>query len=141
MDIEAENPNAGEAPPSEVPVSPDKVQQLVQNHFHGPVGNIAQNSSGFTQTATLNLEDVSAVVKAIRPLLVAESVGESARTAAIAQVTTIEAQLASPAPNEGIIREAGRSLRNIVEAAIGNAVVLPGVWTPILQTLTSLFGG
>jgi hypothetical protein len=36
MDIEAENPNAGEAPPSEVPVAPERVQQLVNNHFHGP---------------------------------------------------------------------------------------------------------
>ena len=140
MDIEAANPNAGEAPPSEVPVPPGKVQQLVHNHFHGPVGNIAQNSSSFRQTATLNFDQVREVAIAIRTQLATAPFEQSARATAEAQLATIDAQLASPSPNEGIVREAGRSLRTIIEAAIAGAIVQPGVWHPILNALGSLFG-
>ena len=140
MDIETENPNAGEAPPGELPVPPEKVQQLVHNHFHGPVGNIAQNSSSFSQTATLNFDQVREVITTIRTQLATAPLEQSARATAEAQLATIDAQLASPSPNEGIVREAGRSLRTIIEAAIAGAIVQPGVWHPILNALGSLFG-
>jgi hypothetical protein len=140
MDIEAENPNAGEAPPSEVPVPTEKVQQLVHNHFHGAVGNIAQNSSHFVQTATLSLDGVREVVTAIRTELAMAPLDQSTRATAEAQLATIDAQLASPYPNESIVREAGRSLRTIIEAAIAGAIVQPGVWQPILHALRSLVG-
>jgi AbiTii-like protein len=141
MDIEAENPNAGEAPASDIPVSPEKVQRLVQNYFHGPVGNIAQHSSGFSQTATLNVDQVRELVATIRSDLAAVPQLEPAtRASADAQLATIDAQLAAPTPNEGIVREAGRSLRTIVEGAIAGAVVQPGVWQAIVGSMKSLFG-
>jgi hypothetical protein len=140
MDIEAENPNAGEAPPTEVPVAPEKVQQLVHNHFHGPVGNIAQNSSSFSQTATLNFAQVRELVTTIRRRLETAPLKEPAQATAEAQLATMDAQLASPAPNEGIVREAGRSLRTIIEGAIAGAIVQPEVWRPILHALGSLIG-
>jgi hypothetical protein len=55
-------------------------------------------------------------------------------------LATIDAQLASPEPNEGVVREAGRSLRTIIEGAIAGAIVQPGVWQTILSAMTSLFG-
>lgn len=140
MDIEAENPNAGEAPLGEIPVAPEKVQQLVNNHFHGPVGNIAQNSSAFSQTATLNFDQVRDLVTAIRGQLAAAPLNEPAQATVEAKLATIDAQLASPVPNEGIVREAGRSLRTIIEGAIAGAIVQPEVWHPILHALGSLFG-
>lgn len=140
MDIEAENPDAGEAPASEVPVPPERVQQLVQNHFHGPVGNIAQNSSGFSQTATLDVDAVRKVVSAVRAELATARIDPTARASAEAQLATIEAQITSPTPNEGIVREAGRSLRTIVEGAIAGAMVQPGVWQGILDAMAKLFG-
>jgi hypothetical protein len=140
MDIEVENPNAGEAPPNEVPVALEKVQQLVNNHFHGPVANIAQNSSGFNQTATLNVDHARAVVTAIRSQVDAAGFDQSARATVDAQLATIDAQLSAPVPNEGIIREAGRSLRTIIEGAIAGAIVQPGIWQPILTALSSLIG-
>ena len=51
LKIESENPNAGEASPDTQPVPRDKVQMLFQNTFYGPVGNVAQHSQDFTQTA------------------------------------------------------------------------------------------
>jgi hypothetical protein len=106
MDIEAENPNAGEAPASETPVPPEKVQQLVHNYFHGPVGNIAQNSSGFSQTATLNVDQVRELVATIRFELAAVQLAPATRSSADAELATIDAQLAGPTPNESIVREA-----------------------------------
>lgn len=140
MDVEAENPNAGEAPASEIPVAPERVQQLVHNHFHGPVGNIAQNSSGFSQTATLNFDRVRELVTTIRSELTAVPLEPAARATANAQFATIDAQLTAPTPNASIVREAGRSLRAIIEGAVAGAIVQPGVWQPILAAMTSLFG-
>jgi len=55
IDLERENPDAGEASPNSKPIAEDKLQPLVNNYF-GPVGNIAQASHGFNQTATLGLQ-------------------------------------------------------------------------------------
>jgi hypothetical protein len=140
MDIEAENPNAGEAPASEIPVSPEKVQQLVQNYFHGPVGNIAQNSSGFSQTATVNVDQVRELVTTIRAEFANVQLEPATRASADAQLATIDAQLSAPTPNEGIVREAGRSLRTIIEGAVAGAIVQPGVWQGILDVMTKLLG-
>jgi hypothetical protein len=51
LKIEAENPAAGEAPPGSRPVAPEKVHTLVQTVIYGNVGNISQNSHGFTQSS------------------------------------------------------------------------------------------
>ena len=77
---------------------------------------------------------------AIRGALAADELKEPERASAEAQLTTIDAQLASPAPNVGIIREAGHSLRAIIEGAIGGAIIQPELWHPILHKLHTLFG-
>lgn len=53
LEIEGANPNAGEAEPDTEPVPPEGLQPIIQNVFHGSVGNVAQNSQQFTQTAQL----------------------------------------------------------------------------------------
>ncbi len=53
--IEQENPNAGEAPASQIPVEQDRVVQLVTNYFQAPVANVAQQSHGFSQSAAVTL--------------------------------------------------------------------------------------
>jgi hypothetical protein len=140
MDVEAENPNAGEAPPSEMPVAPERVQQLVENHFHGPVGNIAQNSSGFSQTATLNFDQVRDLVATIRSQLAMVALEPATRASAQDQLDTIDAELVAPTPHEGIVREAGRSLRNILEGVVAGAIAQPQTWHAILGTMKSVFG-
>jgi hypothetical protein len=54
LEIEAANPNAGEAPLNSHPVPEEKLQPLIQNFF-GDIGNFAQNSHGFTQNAQLGI--------------------------------------------------------------------------------------
>lgn len=61
---------------------------------------------------------------------------------AAAQLQTIQAQL-SDEPDPVIVRQAGRTLRNITEGAIGSLVataVQPGVWHMIALLLGTYFG-
>jgi hypothetical protein len=62
--IESENPDAGEAPPNTEPVPMEKLRPLV-NNFFGSVGNVAQQSDGVTQTASLGIasQDLADLVK------------------------------------------------------------------------------
>ena len=55
LKVEAENPGAGEAPPNTEPVPGEKLQPLVHNTFYGPIGNIAQQSERFSQSATVGV--------------------------------------------------------------------------------------
>jgi len=50
LKIEAENPDAGEASPGTQPVPRARLVMIFQNTFYAPVGNLAQNSHGFTQS-------------------------------------------------------------------------------------------
>src|SRR5882762_9402210 len=49
LEIEVANPNAGEAEPDTEPVPREKLQPIIQNVFHGSIGNVAQNSQQFSQ--------------------------------------------------------------------------------------------
>jgi len=46
LDIEALNPDAGEAEPNTRPIPETQVQQVVHNTFNGPVQNVATGNSG-----------------------------------------------------------------------------------------------
>jgi hypothetical protein len=59
-----------------------------------------------------------------------------------AQIATIKAQLTDDEPDPVIIKQAGRTLRNITEGAIGSLVataVQPAVWHWISQAMAMLF--
>jgi hypothetical protein len=55
LDIEIENPNAGEATPSETPIPPNTVSQVFHSHFYAQVGNVASGSTNVSQIATINI--------------------------------------------------------------------------------------
>jgi hypothetical protein len=55
LEIESENPKAGEAIMTDPPVPPEKVQQIFNNQI-GHVGNLAMGSHSFSQTATVNIQ-------------------------------------------------------------------------------------
>jgi hypothetical protein len=65
------------------------------------------------------------------------------RQKAEAQIATLKAQLTDE-PDPVIIKQAGRTLRNITEGAIGSllatAAIRPAVWAWIIQTMHRLFG-
>jgi hypothetical protein len=142
LKIEAENPNAGEAAPGTYPVKPEKVGQLVNNYF-GPVGNIAQQTQNFTQAANIGIQpqELSTLVSELSKHLDELSLNRGAKQKAEAMISTLKAQLTAE-PDQVIIQQAGRSLRNIIEGAIGSllaaAAVQPKVWLTI-QGLLSRF--
>lgn len=61
LDIEKENPQAGEADVSsdEAPVPSPIVQHVFNQNFHGNVANVASGSSNFAQTATVNQQSIN----------------------------------------------------------------------------------
>jgi hypothetical protein len=55
LEIEAENPDAGDALPNEQPIPRDRVGQLYQTIIHGNVGNVSTGGSHISQNATVQI--------------------------------------------------------------------------------------
>lgn len=139
--IEAENPDAGEAPANTQPVPPEKLQPLVQNFF-GPVGNIAHGGHSFTQTSNVVLgdDDLRRLVVDFKTHLQELNLDALQRRKAEAQLATLDAQLMGE-PDPLIVRQVGRTLRDITEGAIGSLLATaaqPTVWSWIHQMLAAL---
>lgn len=142
LEIEGANPNAGEAEPDTEPVPPEKLQPIIQNVFHGSVGNVAQNSQQFSQTAQLGIgvEDLSKFIDEFRAHIAELKLGPEDTKRVDIQLRTMDAQLLDE-PSPVIVREAGRSIRNITEGAIGSLIATaaqPSVWTWIHSILSHL---
>jgi hypothetical protein len=142
LEIEGANPNAGEAEPGTEPVPPERLQPIIQNVFHGPVGNVAQNSHQFSQNAQLGIgvEDLTKFVSEFRVHIADLRLRPEDEKRVDVQLKTIDAQL-SDEPNPLIVREAGRSIRNITEGAIGSLIASaaqPSVWQWIHTVLSHL---
>jgi hypothetical protein len=138
MDIEAENPDAGEAPANAIPVAPERVNQLVIHHFWGNIGNIAQHSSAFNQTASINISDVGEVVDKIEQHLNDLDSDPARRSDVETHIATIKSQLAASEPNLSIIRKAGHSLRAILENIAADMLTNPDVWSAFAARLHTL---
>ena len=125
LQIEAECPDAGEAPPNTRPVPDEKLHLLVHQNFYGPVGNVAHNSHSFSQTATVSVSDAD-LRKLITDLggrLNELQLGVDEKRAAQTQLDTLNEQL-NGTPDPEIIQEAGRTLRRLTEGAINPRVRL-----------------
>lgn len=74
LEIEAANPNAGEALPGQQPISQGKVTQMVNNYIYGNVGNMASGEQ-ITQSATItvNQGDFRALAEVLRQHQVEEA--------------------------------------------------------------------
>jgi AbiTii-like protein len=143
LKIEAENPDAGEASPNTQPVPKEKLQPLVQNLFYGAVGNIAQNSEHFSQTANIGIQskDLARLVMEFSGHLDELGLDARQRQKAEAQIATLKAQLTDE-PNPIIVKQAGRTLRNVTEGAIGSLLataVQPALWHWIQEVMAAHF--
>lgn len=72
LDIEQENPAAGEADADTTPVPQSTVSTVFNQHFHGSVGNVAAGSQDFQQNATVNQQWQQASLSIDLPRLAAE---------------------------------------------------------------------
>jgi len=141
LKIEDENPNAGEALPNSRPVPTEKLQPLVQNTFFGPVGNLAQNSQHFSQATSggLDTDGLSKLVNEITNHLAELNLDAHQMKRAEAQIAALKAEtIGNPDPT--VVTQAGRTLRNITEGAIGSLLATatqPGIWQWIQQALAN----
>jgi hypothetical protein len=102
----------------------EQAQSIV--NFYGPVqsSQIQQNAPGATQSQIVVTQslDLAAVKKLIEDLTKAREGFELTGEAVAefdSELTTLSAQVASPRPKEGIVREGLRSMRTILEGAGG----------------------
>jgi AbiTii len=169
LQIEAEAPGAGEAEPGQAPLPQEKVTQIFHTYISGGVAHIGgkeshgganvvqagsiQNSqvqqAGEHAAQTLSFapgsqerSDLEQLFALMADNLVNLKLDEKTRKRAEAQLATMRAQLEDDEPDTGIIAQAGSTLRNVTEGAIGSliaAAVQPEVWHLVSHTLTTLF--
>ncbi|MGE8940648.1 hypothetical protein ACO2I3_01915 [Leptospira interrogans] len=103
----------------------------VSNHLSIGVmsgGAVQQGTVGSKQTQlTINHQDISDALHAFERALSAISLSEEHRKEAAADISTIKAQLEKAHPSTTILRETGKSLRNICEGAVGGALSGPAL--------------
>lgn len=138
LKIEAENPDAGEAVIGSKPIPPNKLQPLV-NYFFGNVGNVAQHSENVSQIANFGLDvaELARLVEELSMHLGDLKLDERQTLRAEAQISALRAELKGE-PNWANVRQAGRTLRNILEGAIASLLatgVQPTVWQFIHKAL------
>jgi hypothetical protein len=143
LQIEAENPAAGDAPVNSQPVPKDKLDRIVNNYF-GTVGNVAQGSREFKQITNLSSQrsELEKLVEEFNAHLGELSLDPKRRRGAEAQLATLKAQLTDE-PDPIVVQQAGRTLRSITEGAIGSLIataIQPGAWHWIQNTMSSMFG-
>jgi hypothetical protein len=141
LKLEAENPDAGEAQPDTQPIPTEILRPLVINSFYAPVGSVAQNSDGITQLATIGIlpEDLTRFVTELTAHLNDLRLGEHQEKRARAQIEAIQAELEGK-PDQSVIAQSGRTLRNITEGAVASLVATatqPTIWQWIHQMLIS----
>jgi hypothetical protein len=113
-------------------------------HMGGGIQQAGPHSTQH-QTITYNSKDFDDLWQAIE--ILGQRIDElnldaAAKKKALVQVSTIKAQLGDDEPNPNIIKEAGRTLRNITEGAISE-LIAKGVidyWPVVLGVLTRMFG-
>jgi hypothetical protein len=116
----------------EIPAVPNN--SIVIGHMAN--STILQGSPEATQNVqfAFNIETSRKALAEFESALAASKIPAKTLDELLADVHTIQSQLAKPAPSRVIIHEAGRSLRNVVEGVVG------GMLTPAAMTAaTSLW--
>ena len=111
--------------------------------MHGGGVQVAGSHSSQHQTITYNSKHLDELKRAIEFLaqhMDELKLDDAAKKKALAQVGTIKAQL-SDEPNPTIIREAGKSLRNITEGAISDLIAkgVTDYWPMVRGVLMRMF--
>lgn len=114
-----------------------------QTVIHGMHGSqIQQGTKDSTQSFVSNggVEQMVGLVSEIRDVLAGAGLPRESVEAVEADLATIEAQSRSPQPKPGIMKEAIRSVKTVLEGAVGSALgnaapALPGLIEKIRQIL------
>ena len=113
------------------PVGSEEASNNVSNHLSIGVmsgGAVQQGTVGSKQTQiTISKQDISDALRTFEHALSVISLSEEHRNEVVADVSTIKAQLEKENPSTTILRETGKSLRNICEGAIGGVLAGPAL--------------
>lgn len=129
---------------------PSVSYNIVYNTVHvGTMSNSPVQQGGVhstqNQTVTYNPQDISDLARLVSELtshLDELQIDARQRQKAEAQIATLKAQLCDE-PDPVIVKQAGRTLRNIMEGAIGSLLATaaqPTVWTWVHEVMCRLFG-
>lgn len=128
--------------------SPNVTQNIVATDklINSPIQQAGPGAK-MTQTVSYSredLDDLRRLVEVFDNHLDDLNLDTAANRKAMVQVATIKAQLEDD-PDPVIVRQAGRTLRNIAEGAIGSllatAALNPAVWTTAAAIMAKLFVG
>jgi hypothetical protein len=139
LKLEAENPDVGEIQSGLAPIASEKLRPMVINTFYGSVGNVAQHSEGFSQSSeiTNSTGELVRFVKEFSAHLRELALDEHQAQRAEAQIEVLKTELEGN-PDDAVIAQAGRTLRNITEGAVGSLIATatqPTIWHWIHQML------
>ena len=94
LDIEAANPDAGEAPVGSEPIPGRVVHQIFHNHFHSPINNLAQGNEAVTQTINgMSAQEVESLVETLTAHRHQLSLGADERESLESQIQVLREQL------------------------------------------------
>lgn len=110
--------------------------------YQSPIGVGATVHQTVTFQGQKDLEDLQRLVKVFETHLDDLPLETSAKRKVVAQVSTIKAQLEDE-PDPVIVRQAGRTLRNVTEGTIASliatAATTPGIWEWVDHAMRRLF--
>lgn len=89
LEIEAEAPDAGEAPPNSQPLSQERVTQIFNTYISGAVQNVATGSTNFSQQATQNTPEVFETILAAIREAEADSGAKEALASAVEEMRNV----------------------------------------------------
>jgi hypothetical protein len=96
----------------------------VQNMYSSQIQQGSNHSSIAVAYTGSDLNDIAALISKLREALPSLPISDSERAEAESDASTLQAQLASPKPKSGVIRETLISLRHVLEHAAGHAAAV-----------------
>jgi hypothetical protein len=127
LDIEAENPEAGEAAPGEIPIPQEQVSQIFNQHFYGSIGAVA--------TAGRDVAGVQGTVNMTALTAALDSLGIEK----VASDALVEAVRADQAENGAVGSRTREWLDRLSTGAIGlGSGVSAGVATDLIAKLLGI---
>lgn len=131
LEIEAEAPEAGEAPANSSPVPQDRVQQIFNTYITGNVQNLANASPGACQNATYNEQNP----ELFRDLL--NAIDRSGADTTVKAAATDSVRSMANATSPASFRSA---YLQFVSATADHMQVLGAALSPYLPTLAAMLG-
>jgi hypothetical protein len=122
------------------------INNTIVHHMEGSTIQQAGAHSTLVQSVTYSQQDLDDLRRALDLLekhVNELGLEEAAKRKALVQVATLKAQLTDE-PDSVIIKQAGRTLRNITEGVIGGLIangVQPSIWQFVGGVFVRLFGG